>query len=366
MLGSNPSTDAGGRSLGALHVHAAWGTDLVQKSVNYHRGLFMLSAYFRKVTNYNFPKNKKFAFTIIDDTDYATIFIVKEVYDFLYSLGMLTTKTVWVYPPKDKFKGESLQNYEYLSLIKEIKDRGFEIALHGIGSGNFSREEIISGLETYKKMLGEYPKIHINHSSTCMNNIYWGHKRFCFPFNKIIHHCYPPYKKEFEGELIGSPYFWGDKHKEFIKFTRNHEVDDINTSKFDPYMPYLEKSKIAYSTYWFSSTIAPNPKVFNKIITLDSINRLANEKGIAILYCHLASFFKNGKLDKEFAAKMEYLSKKDGWFVPASTILEFLLLEKNKKLYISKKQKIRLSVMHLTTRLRYCRILKNRLRFPNI
>ena len=41
------------------------------------------------------PEDKAFAFTIIDDTDYATIENIKPVYDFLYDAGLKTTKTVW-------------------------------------------------------------------------------------------------------------------------------------------------------------------------------------------------------------------------------------------------------------------------------
>ncbi len=49
------------------------------------------------------PSGKKFAFTIIDDTDHGTVSNLKPVYDLLNELGIKTTKTVWVYPPRDSF-----------------------------------------------------------------------------------------------------------------------------------------------------------------------------------------------------------------------------------------------------------------------
>ena len=61
------------------------------------------------------PQNKEFAFTIIDDTDFATKKNIKPVYDLLYDLGFLTTKTVWVYPPKDKFTGQSLRRCQEIT-----------------------------------------------------------------------------------------------------------------------------------------------------------------------------------------------------------------------------------------------------------
>ena len=40
------------------------------------------------------PNGKRFAFTIIDDTDKSTVENIKPVYDYLYSHGLKTTKTV--------------------------------------------------------------------------------------------------------------------------------------------------------------------------------------------------------------------------------------------------------------------------------
>ena len=41
------------------------------------------------------PEQRKFAFTIVDDTDKATVENVKPVYDFLAESGIRTTKTAW-------------------------------------------------------------------------------------------------------------------------------------------------------------------------------------------------------------------------------------------------------------------------------
>jgi hypothetical protein len=43
----------------------------------------------------NWPNNKDFAFTIIDDTDNSTVSNVKPIYNLLADLGLKTTKTVW-------------------------------------------------------------------------------------------------------------------------------------------------------------------------------------------------------------------------------------------------------------------------------
>ena len=63
-----------------------------------------------------FPDGKTFAFTIVDDTDAATVDSVGPVYDLLADRGLRTTKTVWVYPPTvdDELAGQSLEDPRYL------------------------------------------------------------------------------------------------------------------------------------------------------------------------------------------------------------------------------------------------------------
>ena len=94
----------------------------------------------------------KFWFSIVDDTDDATLENIKPVYDFLYSKGILITKTVWVYPPRDKpSSGDSLQRPEYLEFIRDLHRKGFEIALHNVGSGDYTREEILGVWKSSKR-----------------------------------------------------------------------------------------------------------------------------------------------------------------------------------------------------------------------
>ena len=215
----------------------------------------------------------KFRFSIIDDTDDSTLENIKPVYDFLHNKKIYITKTVWVYPPRDKqYKGDSLQRLKYLNYIRELKEKGFEIALHNVGSGDYTRNEIKNGIEEFKDKLGFYPKIHINHSYN-KDNIYCGPKRFSFPFNVIVKNLYSKYS-QFEGDIPTSNFFWGDIHKKIIKYSRNYEIDDINTLKVNPFMPYRDKAYEKYCNYWYSTTFAPNQWVFNKIVTKKIFSRV--------------------------------------------------------------------------------------------
>lgn len=265
-----------------------------------------------------FPHNKKFALTIIDDTDGATVKNIRPVYEFLRSLGIKTTKTVWVYPSRDNFLGESLANYPYRQFIKKLQKQGFEIALHGVGSGKFSRQEIIEGLEIYRRFLSQYPKIQISHGQN-PDNLYWGLKRFSWlkPFWFL--------NQKFQGENPQSFYFWGDFYQKHIRFSRNLTFCDINTLKVDPYMPYREKDK-SYANYWFSSSDGANVGNFNRLTCPENIDRLRKEGGASIIYTHFASgFVREDYLDQTFQKNMSYLARQGGWFIPAGELLDYLL-----------------------------------------
>jgi hypothetical protein len=83
-------------------------------------------------TSPNWPEGKRFAFTVVDDTDLSTVENIAPVYRLLQECGMRTTKTVWVYPSRDRFTGDCLQDSDYLSFVKQLKADGFEIGLHGV------------------------------------------------------------------------------------------------------------------------------------------------------------------------------------------------------------------------------------------
>lgn len=285
--------------------------------------------------NIKWPDGKKFAFTIIDDTDNGTVENTKPIYDLLAELELFTTKTVWSYAPRDdRFTGEALENQRYLEFIRELKNKGFEIAFHNTGSGEFVREEIISGLEKYKDVLGEYPKMHINHGNN-KDTIYWGYKRYGFPLNLLFKLIYGK-KRSFLGEVQGSEYFWGDLCKQHVKYIRNHVFSGINTIKYDCNMPYRQKHKQDYSNYWFSSSDGENSELFSKLLSKANVDELENENGCCIVYTHFAYGFvdENGKVNKDFEERLRYLSSKNGWFVPASELLDYLQSYR-KKDYIS-------------------------------
>lgn len=250
---------------------------------------------------------------------------VKPVYDLLLDLNMRITKTVWVYPPRDQFTGQALTDKEYLFFIQALRDRGFEIALHGVGSGSFSREEIINGLEFFRSGIGDYPKIHINHAEN-PHNIYWGYDRYVFPLRDLVRLLYGK-QKMFYGADAASAYYWGDLCKHHIKYIRNHCFNGINTLAYDPLMPGQVPYKAGCSNYWFSSSDGHTIEEFYDLLAPDNIEKLERENGACIVYTHFGNGFVNdrGQVPQDFSERLRFLSGRPGWFVPAGVLLDYLL-----------------------------------------
>lgn len=296
------------------------------------------------------PQGKKFAFTIIDDTDNSLTTTVKPVYQLLADAGLRTTKTVWVYPPRDHFRGDCLADEHYLHWIRELQQQGFEIALHGVGSGLFSRSEIAAGLERYRLLLGDYPRIQINHAGN-PDNIYWGGARFVFPLS-FLYRCFTG--KQFQGENPSAAVFWGDLCKRRIKYIRNHVFSGINTLSYDPAMPYRVRHKDRYSNYWFSSAAAPTVKEFNTLVSEKNIDRLEREEGCCIVYTHFGAGFtdSSGKLNDNFHQAICCLAGREGWFVPAGVLLDYLSRQKEREGFVSAGYLLRLDMTWLRDKLR--------------
>lgn len=287
-----------------------------------------------------YPYGKNFAFTITDDPDGASLEKIRPIYELLDNLGLKTTMACWAYKPKDltgmpdpsgQVKSDTLERAEYLAFLNEYQRKGFEMALHTATSGNDVRQDTIKGYERFKEAFGHYPVINIMHSKN-MENIYWGVNVFRNPLMRFLVSLYD--KTPFSGEDIGSPYFWGDICKEKTKYVRLWGTSDINTLRFNPSMPYHDPDK-PYVNYWFSFSDGYTARYFNSMLSVKNIEKLIKQRGTCIVYTHFAAGFTYKEANGEYKvnestknALVELASHKDGWFVPASKIMDRLLLTK--------------------------------------
>jgi len=276
-----------------------------------------------------FPNNKRFAFTILDDTDLSTVENVRPVYRLLTELGMRTTKSVWPLAsvPDGRQKGCSLQEADYLQFILDLASQGFEISLHNVRNHDSTREMVKQGLEEFRRLTGRYPRVQTNHS-TNRDNIYWGAARF--NRLRLLYRAGTALKDghNFEGHDPETPFFWGDLCREKVDYVRNFVFREINLDRINPTMPYHDLAR-PFVNHWFSSCRGGNSNSFCETLCEANQERLEAEGGVCIMYVHFAcGFVTKGIVDTRTEQLLRRLATRDGWFVPVSTLLDFLREEK--------------------------------------
>lgn len=274
-----------------------------------------------------FPDNCQFAFTIFDDTDFSTVKNTRPVYDFLADLGMKTTKSVWPLPsvPEADIQGETLHDLEYLRFVLDVKEKGFEIALHNVRNFHSRRDAISSGLETFRARIGEYPRSHTNHAEN-RDNLYWGAERVSMPPLRLALRILDAARARpsSKGHMAGSSYFWGDICCKHLSYVRSFSFHEINLESVNPTLPYHDPDR-PFVNFWFTSSEGANVKTFCKTIAEAQQDRLEEEGGVCIMYSHLSQgFFFDGCIDPQFRVLMKRLAAKKGWFVPVAMLLDHL------------------------------------------
>lgn len=273
-----------------------------------------------------FPDGRRFAFSILDDTDDATLENVAPVYRLLEELGFRTTKTAW---PMDcpegsrlYFAADTLQRPDYCAFVERLAAAGFEIASHGATMESSLRERTLAGLAFLRERFGDGVRLHANHGQN-RENLYWGHQRFRLPGLRTLLARLRPGVPSLGAEE-GSPYFWGDVARQQFAYVRNFTFSSLDMRARNPEMPYRLAST-PYVDLWFSTTDAPDVHVWNRRVTRSALERLEARGGVCIVSTHLGKgFVREGRLDPEFEETLRWLSGRPGWFVPVSTLLDHL------------------------------------------
>jgi hypothetical protein len=273
------------------------------------------------------PDGRRFAFTVVDDTELSTVANVGPVYDLLGSLGLFTTKTVWPlgFRQTPRFGGDTLEDPEYLRWVRELDAGGFEIASHGATDHPSLREDTRAALDNFRDRLGTDPRVHVNHFGQT-EAVYWGDARLD-GVSKLAYQGLNRALRRVEhyyGHVDDSPYFWGDLCRDRIEYVRNYTFPDVRTTRMDPLMPYHDPRR-PYVKFWFSSSDAPEVPEFCDLLSERNQERLCEEGGACIVYTHFAfGFTDNGGLNKRFEYLIRRLAALPGWFVPVSTLLDHL------------------------------------------
>jgi len=278
----------------------------------------------------SWPDNKAFAFTVFDDTDSQTLEKCRAVYSFLSDLGLRTTKSVWVLRPTEPTSdpGANCEDPAYLRWLKELQARGFEIAYHMASATTARREETLRALDFFHREFGHHPRTMANHYAS-REDIYFGDARLT-GVNRLAYNLLTRFRhhNRFRGHVPGDALFWGDLCRERIRYVRNFVFAEINTLKACPFMPYHDPQR-PYVNLWFAASEGAEAPSFLERISEANQDRLEAEGGACIMYTHFGlGFLEQGALRPRFRSLMERLSRKNGWFVPVATLLDYLLAAK--------------------------------------
>jgi hypothetical protein len=276
----------------------------------------------------DFPNGKRFAFTILDDTDVATVQNVKPIYDLFRRLGLRTTKTVWpLAAPEgshDYGTSQTLEDEDYLQFVRELQDAGFEITWHCATMESSLRERTLRGLERFKELLGVYPRIHVNHAAN-RDCVYWGSTRVDQPLVKLLYDRLSQFRADhFFGHVEHSPYWWGDACSRHITYARNLTFNNLNVAAVNPTMPYADPRRPLVA-FWFSASDAEDVDEFNELLRPEAQDRLESEGGFCIVATHLGKgFVRDGVVHQETRALLERLASRNGWFPTTGELLDWL------------------------------------------
>lgn len=234
------------------------------------------------------PYPFKAGFCITDDTDAASFDEIKTIYEFLKSLRLVTTKTVWPFKPIEPcgipptpvstLRGVTFENKAYLDYCMDLSHNGFEICLHGASAGNNTRDRTLRAIAFMKEYFG-YVDTFICHAKNA-ENIYWEEK--VIPYGILQKVLRPISRYTCYGEQERSKYFWGDLCYTNIKQIRLFRTRGMDTQKINPSMPYFDVSK-PFVKSWFSAT----KRSFSDCTSNESLTSLKQGNGLTILYQYL-------------------------------------------------------------------------------
>jgi hypothetical protein len=267
-------------------------------------------------------------FCITDDTDAATLESVRAVYDFLASIGLKATKTVWAFPPVEPCgipalppsiqRGITLEDPKYLDYCVGLAAHGFEICLHGASSGNNVRDRTARAFDVVERRFG-LPGTYICHAKNA-ENPYWHEKVAPRGPAQIMLKFASHYRCS--GEDPASPYFWGDLCLAKVRHMRLFRTRNVNTLAENPSMPYYDPEK-PWVTSWFSAT----KRSFADATAPAALDQITRECGLCVLYQYMHRYAdpSGSGVQAAFRASAERLMTNSAvWVDTTSALMERL------------------------------------------
>jgi hypothetical protein len=275
-----------------------------------------------------YPGGQRFAFTVIDDTDVATVANVAPLYRLLQTLGLRATKTVWPMAcpegSRDFAASQTLEDPAYRAFALELHRAGFEIASHGATMESSERARTLAALDRFRDVFGTDPRVYANHAYN-QENLYWGVARLDDPLLKLFYARLNGRPRGFYlGHVEHSPYWWGDVCAARIHYVRNLTFNALNLARVNPSMPYHDPTRPLVPR-WFSATDAEDADEFVTRLRPDGVDELEREGGFCVLATHFGKgYVVDGRVRTDVARRLEDLARRPAWFPTVSELLDWL------------------------------------------
>ncbi len=273
------------------------------------------------------PENRRFAFTVFDDTDDGTLDNVPHVYACLRDLGFRTTKSVWPLAGQRSAElvgGETCAHPGYAAWVQQLQQQEFEIAMHNATFHSSTREDTRRAFTRFAELFGTYPRSLANHT-TCREGMYWGPHRVS-GVHRLAYNVLTQFRKagRFRGHDPEDPHFWGDLCRDHIDYVRNFTFAEVDTLGACPFMPYFDPDR-PWVKAWFAGSEGADCRSYLRTIDERAQDRLEQSGGACVMYTHFGKgFYQEGALDRRFVELMERLARRPGWFVPVSQLLDYI------------------------------------------
>lgn len=282
-----------------------------------------------------YPNGHNFAFTIIHDADSAYSQRLAPLFEVFDKLGLKITATLFTFwadwarkgkvwsewnalgKGEDRFFvpiGVPLEDEKEAEFYKFLALRGHEIGMHTPSDTSDTREELIRAYKYFKKVFGHYPKVYVEHSNRSNKE-------------DQSNEGANPESNYYSTDLLNfyKSWIWVDgpgalpnkKHKKF------YDILAVNGSPFSKFA--LDQYGIAKGFVRTGKWKNSNGDGFLDWYTQKNIDILSKERGLALVYTHLNYKWldpKTRRMRKSIKNRLKYLVSKDGWFVPASKILD--------------------------------------------
>jgi hypothetical protein len=127
----------------------------------------------------------------------------------------------------------------------------------------------------------------------------------------------------YDGHVPGSDVYWLDLAPE-LRYVRSLTYAGVDLNRVTLRVPYRLRATPGIKA-WFPSCDADNVEEFVALLSSENQDALERNGGVCILSTHFGKgFIRDGRVRPDVARALESLSKRPGWFVPVTPLLDHL------------------------------------------